>query len=97
MSPGDLVACINVSHLPQCTNTNLQYLTLGQVYTVRGIQDYPHTSGVYLEEIRNEPDALYAQEIAYDLRRFRVLTKKPDIGIFNRIADKPRIRKPELV
>ena len=97
MKPGDLVECVNIAPLPECRNCNLHHLTLGQVYTVRDEALYCRTKGVFLSEIINPIDALLNIEIAYDQRRFRVLTKKPDIGIFKRIADKPRMRKPELV
>ena len=98
MKPGDLVECVNVAPLPECRNCNLNKLTLGQVYTVKDEATYfnPYP-GVYLDEIRNPIDPMIHMEIGYDQRRFRVLTKKPDISIFKRIADNPRVRKPELV
>ena len=97
MKPGDLVECVNVAPLPECRNCNLNKLTLGQVYTIRDEALYARTKGVFLAEIVNPIDAMINQEIAYDQRRFRVLTKKPDISIFKRMVDKPRVHKPELV
>ncbi len=97
MNAGDLVECVNVAPLPECRNCNLDKLTRGQIYTVRGEALYARTKGVFLAEILNPIDPLLNKEIAYDQRRFRVLTKKPDISIFKRIADNPRVRKPELV
>ncbi len=97
MKPGDLVECVNIAPLPECGNCYLNKLTLGQVYTVKDEAVYDNTVGVFLAEIVNPIDDLLNMEIAYDQRRFRVLMKKPDISIFKRIADKPKVRKPELV
>ena len=98
MKPGAVVECVNIAPLPECRNCNLHKLTRGQVYTVKDEATYfnPYP-GVYLAEIRNPIDPMIHMEIGYDQRRFRVLTKKPDISIFKRIADNPRVRKPELV
>ncbi len=97
MKPGDLVECVNVAPLPECRNCNLHKLTRGQIYTVRAEQLYARTKGVFLDEILNPIDPLLNKEIAYDQRRFRVLTKKPDIGVFRQIAEKSFKRNPELV
>jgi hypothetical protein len=81
MKPGDLVKCVNVGALPYCTNRNLNLLTLGQIYTVKSLATYSSTQGIFLEEVLSPIDVMFGAEVAFDCRRFRVVTK-PNIDVF---------------
>ena len=92
MKPGDLVKCVNVGTLPECTNRNLNLLTLGQIYTVKSTATYDSTHGIFLEEVIAPMDVMVGAEVAFDCRRFRVVIK-PSIDVFRTT----RVKELELV
>lgn len=89
--PGQSVACVNLRLLDGCHNQFLDRLLLGQVYTVRDIEDYGRctTLGLRIEGIVLPINPSSLREWTYDCRRFRPC-KPTNIEMLRQICEQVR-------
>lgn len=82
MKVGSIVECINDIWEP-CTLEHVPNRPFkGNAYVIRGIKEYKHGVGLFLEEIRN-PDIVFPSgvkaEPSFHIDRFREMTEVDDL------------------
>lgn len=84
MKIGSLVEHIRAAKKPMC---GIVQLVVGEIYTIREIQNFDSGIAVCLEEVINTRHPLYDFEIGYNIERFREIQPPMEIKIEDFITE----------
>lgn len=84
MKVGSLVEHVRAAKHPMIGITQL---IVGDIYTVREIQNFPSGTAICLEEVINTRHPLYDFEIGYNICRFREIQPPMEIKIEDFITE----------